>query len=711
MKGVSGGSKRGRDPDIANDLPSAKRQRVDDHALKGAAFASPEVRHTMEQILASLQKDGNSLNLSGFSPATLDGLAPVIPEAALASVTHLILPSNLQALPALCERMRELQRLVIEGFLGSKLDLLKWPGLLQVSGSVSVNTEEIHVHGNVDLALSSDRTTKLRCFRHFDDGQVRRHALPGHSYYKILPGNVMPDLSSLNWVTNFPGTTAPIECRHIARYVLPHLEAKDIPLTPDNGYLGLSSADNLRQKITIDFDARFYNDLKWSCAYHGVSDSQFGLWATQQMEALKEAAKARPLSENQTISKAFYATTSNHAMGLVFRYKPDKDEQFVEILMDTNLTLTHKRNTDNDLANIGAGARQWRFSSLLDPQLMMLYFFDPSSAAVLFVDPSPRADGERPEINLQFADEGIENFSFLFALCGLTDGFKDLRAELQIRYLNETADVASSYKTLQAPRWMGDSYGLAAAVCYGYTDTVRVQMACFRDFLAWYKTIDRSNPANQLPDKFQLRLICPSGTLAQLYAQTAPEHRPAFRVLCDGLLELFKDELISSETCCSLLGEAYHGRSLVEIVLLGQDQETLRITGKLLIALVERRALTLSQSCQMLDSTVSKSGAAVNPLAWIVLSDCTPELFDTYAELLHDLYVTELNQAKDWIYDWLDTPTEPGPPIEKRLADELLLPLLVGRNRDANTTLSNLQTRGTELLATRLLALMKTATG
>jgi hypothetical protein len=94
-----------------------------------------------------------------------------------------------------------------------------------------------------------------------------------------------------------------------------------------------------------------------------------------------------------------------------------------------------------------------------------------------------------------------------------------------------------------------------------------------------------------------------------------------------------------------------------------------------------------------------------------VLSDCTPELFDTYAELLHDLYATELNQAKDWIYDWLDTPTEPGPPIEKRLADELLLPLLVGRNRDANTTLSNLQTRGTELLATRLLALMKTATG
>ncbi len=726
MKGVSGGissgNKRGRSPS-ADELPSAKRQKFsDDTMMKTAdslaefantapADANPECRHAMEQIQASLYKDSNSLDLSGFSAATLDGLAYLIPETALASVTHLTLPANLDTLPALCERMKNLQRLVLQGFLGARLDLLKWPRLQQLSGSVSANTEEIHVPGNVNLALTSQRITKLRCFRHFDDGKVRRHALPGHSYHKVLPGRVLPDLTSLNYATHFAGTTAHIECRHIASYVLPHLEAKDIPQTQDNGYVGISSVDDVRQKITIEYDARFYNDLKSSRAYHGVSDSQFGLWATQQMEALKEAAKTGPSPENQPLSKAYYATTSNHAMCLVFRYKPDKDEQFVEILMDTNLTLTHKRHTDNELNNLGAGARQWRFSSLLDPQLMMLYFFDPSTPALMFVDPSPRADGEPPEVNLQFADEGIENFSYLVMLFGLTEVVKDLRTELAIRYVNETANAASIYNALQAPRCMGDSYGLAAAVILGYADTVRGQMDCIRDFLAWYKTIDRSNPANQLQDKFQLRLICPSGTLAQMYAHTAPEHCAAFRVLCDSLLELYNDELISSETCFSLLGGAYNGRGLVEIVLLRHDPETLRITGKLLTALLERGALTLGQCCQILDSSVAKSGAEAIPLAWKVLNDCTPEVFDAYGALLHDLGATEMNKALDWMYGLLNDVTEPGPHIEKRLADELLLPLLVGPYGDAKTILPTIKSRGTELLANRVLALLEKSKG
>jgi hypothetical protein len=723
MRGVSGGSKRGRDPDIADELPSAKRQKVDDDAMLDAAgilaefadtataYANPEVRHAMEQLLAALKQDPNSLDLSGFSPAVLDRLGPLIPAATLASVSSLTVPANLVALPTLCQRMKGLRQLTLQGFLGTRLDLLQWSGLQQVSGSVSAYTEEIHVQGDVDLALTSTRITKLRCVRHFDDGQVRRHALQGHSYYKVLPGRVMPDLRSLNGHATFAGTTDSIECRHIADYMLPRLEAKANSQTPESGYFGISSADDLQQKISMDSNARFFKDVKSSRAYHCVSNSLFGQWAMQQLEALKEAAKTASAPANQAISKAFYASTSNHAMVLVFRYKPDKEEQFVEIMMDTNLTLTHKRETAKDLSGIGAGARQWRFTSLLHPKLLTTYFVDPSAPALMFVDPDSRAEGERPDINLQFADKGIENISYVFMLYGLTDGVESLRTWLAMRYQDGTADAASCYKVLQALRWHSNWCGMTTAITRGYAETVGVHLDSIRDFLDWYKSSDRTSAAKQLPENFELRLICPSGTLAKLYAQTESEYRPVFRVLSDRLLQLYKEELISSETCYSLLSDTHKGRSLVEVALLAQDAKTLRSAGHLLTAMLERGALTLDQCCRILDNTTGKLDSSNLPLAWIVLGERNPALFNAYAELLHNLCVTERNRPSEWGDDWLATATETDPYIEKKLNNELLLPLLVGGYGDANTTLSNLKARGTELLATRLLALMKTATG
>ncbi len=719
MRGISGGSKRARGTEAPDELPSSKKPKIDDTAMRDAAdsllefadLAAAEANRkhmqAKEWILASIQADPNSLDLSVFSSEALEGVAPLIPEAALASVTHLTLPANLVALPALCERMRGLQRLVLEGFVGSRLDLLSWPGLQQVSGSVSPHTEEIHVQGNVELALTSNRITKLRCFRHFADGEIRRHALPGHSYYKLMPGRWVPDLSSLNGIAPFTGTTTPIECRHIADYVLPHLEAKDIPQTPDNGYAGISSVNDLQQKISFESDVRFDTRMKSSRAYHFVSDSRFGQWAMQQMEALKQAAHARPLPGNQTVSKGFFAASSNHAMNLVFRYKPDKDEQFVEILMDPNLTLTHKRNTENHLTNLGAGARQWRFSSLLQPNLLALYFVDPATPALAFIDPSPRADGEQPEINLQFADEGIENFPYVFMLYGLTEIIESLRTQWAMHYLDGTANVSSIYKALQAPRCRSLGYGLGAAVTHGHVDTVDALMNCISDFLDWYKTSGSNSSTNRLPDDFQRRLICPSGTLTQLYLQTASEHRPAFRVLSERILELYKGKLISSETCVSLLCDSHNGKSLLELAMVRRDPETLRIAGNLLNALLEEGGLTLSQCCQILDSTAGKAGTADIPLAWKVLGGCAPEFFDAYDALLQNLCVTEKNRTTDWIDEWLDTATGPDPHTKRRLDVELLRPLLVGGYGEADTIIPTLKSRGTDLLATRLLRLLE----
>lgn len=716
MKSISGSNKRPRCDDTPGQLPSPKKQRVRQNELMEAATgllaladslptqAATDRRQAMARIEASLREDRNSLDLSGFSPQVLAAVSTDIPASALAEVRQLTLPANLHALPGMCEQMKELQHLSLEDYLGTCLDLRKWPQLQQLSGSVSAKTEEIHVWGNVDLALTSDRISKLRCFRHFDDGTRRCHALPGHAYYKTLPGRSQPDLRMMNSVTSFAGTALPIVCRHIANYVLPHLAAKNIPQAPGNGYAGIVSPDDLQKNISLETDQHFRKAVWSSRAYHGVSDSRFGLWAMQQLTELKQAADTMPLAEDQVLSKSFYAISSNHAMVLVLRYKPHKDEQFVEIMMDPNLTVTHRRNTEHHLTEIGTGARQWRFSALLQPTGLASYFFDPSNPALMFIDPSPRAEGEAPVVSLEFAEEGMENLSYTFLCFGVTEGIECLGARLRELYTSGKMNAACVVPILEAARWQSNVCGLSAAVLEGFPEALTLQMSIVEDFLFWHKTFHVGDVENPLPKDVERRLILPRMSLAELHTRTRPGHRPAFHALAEGILDLYKKELISSDTCFSLLCEQHRGRNLIETAILAHDSATLGTAGSLLAVLLECGAVNLEQCRQALDS--QQPGTDRAPLSWAIVTDSPPDLRATHARLLRDLCTAERNRQIDWSGDWLSSILEHDPAIDESLDEELLLPLLTGQRSDAEGSFSRLQSEGKGDLAGRLRELL-----
>lgn len=710
MRPLSPGGKRLRDDDSAQ--PPAKKQKTDrdsmaesaDDLLEFAAIAGTqsllECRHAVDVINAALCSNSGSLDLSGFSPATLAAASALIPDAALNKLRHLILPENLSVLPELCNKMQGLQQLELRGFSGRKLDLLKWPQLQQVSGSVATTTDEVHVHSNVDIALTTRRLTKLRCHRVMDNGQVRIHALPGQAYYKTMPGRSQPDFQSLNARTTFPGTPYFILCRHIAEYVHPHLTAKDLPATAENGYLGISTLDDLEQKISPDSDQRFFAELRCSRAYHCVSDTGFGRWVSEQLRELQQAARSEGSRDGQTLSRAFYAISSNHAMVLVLRHKPGSDEQFVEIMMDPNLTLTHMRQADDRLDKIEAAG----FSKLLPPQTLDHYFLPNIMPALVFIDPRPRTDGRAPEFNMKHADQGLENLYPVFLGCGIPVGIERFGARLTEIYGKTKQGAASIFNALQANHWQMGSFGLEHAVMSGHAEAVNAHFRLIEDFLTWQQTIDPHDETNQLPEDFCLQLIRPLKNLAQIYALTPAENRAALHAMMEGLNRLYDQKLIPAEACMVLLHERFNDQNLMEAALWIHDEATVRGTGKLLSQLLSQRAIDLSQCGKILDSSCGSPVAAIEPRCRTVLRDCSPSMMDTFAELLTNLRQAAIDNLGNAFDELLGLPHLVRDDFDK----QLVMPLLF-RGNEASDQIAQLRMQGDERLADRLARLIESA--
>ena len=437
MRGVSSGDKRIRDLDNPNDLPPSKKQKSH-HDLKPDAFnlleftdlANAEVRqdciNAQEKILKFLLDNPESLDVSSLSPATLTAFPSGALGSAASAVKRLVLPEHLYSLPAICDAMPELQELILRGYSGRELNLLKWVQLQQVSGLVSVITEDIYLNSTANISLTTHRMTKLRCHRLLDNGDFRSHALPGQSYYKTLRGRSQPDLQSMNGMTAFSGTEFPILCRHIAAYVLPHLQLKDIANESENGYLGISDLTDLPKKVSQELDMQFYAHLQSSRAYHCVSASKFGLWASAQFKELQNTSRKDSSGHKENLSKSYYACSSNHSLVLVLRYKPDSDEKFVKIMMDPNHTLTHMRQSDYQVDQV----QHKNFSNLIPPHLYDLYFFPDSVPSLLLVDSEPKENNESPNVNWAFFDQGLENFFPIFLACGIPQGIESYGTRL-----------------------------------------------------------------------------------------------------------------------------------------------------------------------------------------------------------------------------------------------------------------------------------------
>jgi hypothetical protein len=707
MRGISSGDKRFRDLDNPNDLPPSKKQKSH-HDLKSDALnlleftdiTNAEVRqdciNAREKILKFLRDNPESLDVSSLSPATLTAFPSGALGSAASAVKRLVLPEHLYSVPAICDEMPALQELILRDYSGRQLNLLKWVQLRQVSGSVSVITEDIYLNSTANISLITPRMTKLRCHRLLDNGDFRSHALPGQSYYKTLRGRSQPDLQSMNCRATFTGTDVRILCRHIAAYVLPHLQLKDIANDSGNGYLGISDLSDLPKKISQDLDMQFYAHLQSSRAYHCVSDSQFGLWASAQFKELQNTSRKDSSGHKENLSKSYYACSSNHSLVLVLRYKPDSDEKFVMIMMDPNQTLTHIRQSEHQVDQV----QYKKFSNLIPPHLYDLYFFPDSVPSLLLVDSAPRAKNESPNVNWEFFDQGIENFFPIFLACGISQGIESYGTSLQQIYKSKTQTAISIFKTLTAASWKIDVYAIEQAVTLGYTETIKAHLQLIEDFLTWHTTLDPYDVGNQLPEDAGLHMILPSKSIMQMYQLTSVVYRPALHTIIDGISRLYGRGLISSEACLILLQDQFEDQTLMEAALRGHDEETVRRVGSLLCQLLSSGAIDFKQSVDIMDRRIGGPNSTSEPLSWTVLRDCETSMLEAYADLLAKLRSAaevERHFAPADFLDWLR--------INQSAADEGLIASLLFPSSDKEAHLRVLQQQGDLLLAERLLTL------
>lgn len=704
MRGVSSGDKRIRDLDNPDDLPPSKKQKTH-HDLKSDALnllefadlanakARQDCINAQEKILKFLRDNPESLDLSSLSPATLTDFPSGALGSAASAVKRLVLPEHLYSVPAICDEMPALQELILRGYSGRQLNLLKWAQLQQVSGSVSVMTEDIYLNSTANISLITPRMTKLRCHRLLDNGDFRIHALPGQSYYKTLRGRSQPDLQSMNGMTTFTGTDVPILCRHIAAYVLPHLQLKDIANDSENGYLGISDLSDLPKKISQDLEMQFYAHLQSSRAYHCVSDSQFGLWASAQFKELQNTSRKDSSGHKENLSKSYYVCSSNHSFVLVLRYKPDSDEKFVKIMMDPNQTLTHIRQSEYQVDQV----QYKKFSNLIPAHLHDLYFFPHSVPSLLLIDSDSRPNNEKPEVNWAFFDQGIENFFPIFLACGIPQGIESYGTSLQQIYKSKTQTAISIFKTLTAAVWNIDLYAIEQAVTSGYTETIKAHLQLIEDFLTWHTTLDPYEVGNQLPENAGLHMILPSKSIVEMYQLTSVVHRPALHAIIDGISRLYGRGLISSETCLIVLQDELNDQTLMEAALRGHDGETVRRMGSLLYQLLSNGAIDFKQCVNIMDRRIGNPNSTLEPLSWTVLRDCETSMFATYADLLAKLRAAaEVEQhfaSVDFI-EWLN--------VEQPSAEEALIAPLLFPPGDKEAHLIVLQQQGDLLLAERL---------
>ena len=707
MQRVSSGAKRIRGLDNLDDLPASKKQKtrsdLGSDALRLWEFANlanteviQDCINAREKILKLLRDNPDSLDVSWLSPATLAALPTGALGSAASSVKSLVLPEHIHSLPAICDEMPALQELILRGYNGRQLNLLKWLQLQQVSGSVSVITEDIYLNSTANISLTTPRMTKVRCHRLMDNGDFRIHALPGQSYYKTLRGRSQPDLQSMNSMATFTGTDVPIVCRHIAAYVLPHLRLKDIANESENGYLGISDLNDLPAKISQDLDKQFYAQLQSSRAYHCVSDSQFGLWASAQFKELQNTSQKDSLEPKKNVSKSYYACSSSHSFVLVLRYKPNSDEKFVKIMMDPNQTLTHIRQSEYQVNQV----QYKNFSNLIPACLHDLYFFPHSAPSLLLIDSDPRANNEKPDVNWAFFDQGLENFFPMFLACGIPQGIESYGTRLIEIYKDKKQTAISIFEILRATFCNQDSSAIEQAVTSGYTETVKAYLQLIEDFLAWHTTLDPYDAGNQLPEDAGLRMILPSKSIVQMYQLTGVVDRPALHAVIDGISRLYGRGLISSEACLILLQDQFEDQTLMEAALRWHDEETTRRVGGLLCQLLSNGAIDFKQCVNIMDGQIGDPNSTLEPLSWTVLRDCEISMLETYADLLAELLKAAQSEKYFGSVDFTDWLLMNRPSTDEALIAPLLFP-----DGDKAAYLGILQQQGDFLLAERLIKL------
>ena len=713
MDSISRGTKRSHPGDVtAESAPLAKRARPAEEPAaaealtllsEGTTTLLPfDVVHAIGAINTTLLNGERWLDLSSLPAAALANVPDDALDAAIGQIESLMLPDPLVELPPFCSRMRSLQILHLRGYCGRLLDLTALPALTRLQGRAHSVLDEIWLNDRALIELSAPgRVSKVRCFRVRDGMIIGQHALPGHAYYKTLAGSRLPDLRNLNHSTCFPGTEMPITCSDITQYVNDAIRRQTVH--PHDTYLGISDPASLAALADGATRRKFFESITTSTSYHYVDDTNFGLWAMQQLAQMRAAVAADMDTDTDTpdlsassgslatatqdSTRIFFALTGKHAMSLVLRYKPGTPERFVAILMDPNQTLTHRRIEENLLSRVNSPTRPWQISGLLPDGVVPNYLPPAARPAWLFVDTVRRADGERAQVDLSHLAEINGDVMYALALCAQGEGIAAAGRWLLDSYRKGDVDAASVFGALTAERVLDSReshcFGMQLILHCGHAEATAALVRVITDFArAVYERSGLDVANGRIPADFCPALMRPGegptfGLAALYLPQTSgtAATQATFLAYAEGLATMLDEQLISTDACAKLLTEAWASWNILECALLRADAATFTAFGKLLLRLHRDGAIDLEQCGEML------GGAQLPvPMLWTICNQGWSPALQACADLLNELAMQErLRTPVTDVVDFFNLEVAlPAEESATRICRVLLDPLLFG---------------------------------
>jgi hypothetical protein len=613
---------------------------LDDPRRRDLSAATQEA---LRFVNASLQRHCPLLDLSHVHGADIASLPTGLIHPAIHTVQTLILPSGLKRLPSFCLQLSNLQRLDIPGFAGSELDLRSLSGLRELSGSATQIFKRLFVNVLADIRFQApDAESKIRIDRYDGDQLRQQHALPSHPYFKVLPGNAMPDFTRLNGKSYFAGTHTKIVCNSIAPDVLYRRLSPFASGWKKIGYFGITDAASLSATIT-EAKLQFYeNALTNSGGYALVGNEKFSAWLRTQFEVMLEKEKASPTSTpaNQLV-RGLRVFSSNHELHFLLMIKPGPVPTFIAEMYDPNLTLTHRKMVANRLEQIIDPKKPWRLTDFISKERMTAYMRGNESAVLCFAGMDQRTPGQTvtPEFWLSESDWCHPDIMFDLVDFQLASHIRPYWQELVSQYQQKKISLSALHSVLD-----GHANNTVASIrdvatnCMLESNHALVAdefAACIASFAELYFLASPSEK-HGLPDDAVRRLFAPIHSWSRFIAQISGKNKASlykYFSLANRLLD--KHHIPESDVLALLSAKNSEGNGAIAAALQANDVDSLRLLGTLLKTLIARGTLSANDALALIgNSSDPTTPNPTPPLIWQVCAMGSTELVHELASLL-----------------------------------------------------------------------------
>ncbi len=578
----------------------------------------PAAQEALCSVNHALEGGGALLDLSHLTPAALGDLPIALIHPAIHAVQTLILPAGLTRLPSFCQDLGALQRLDIPGFAGRSIDARGLRSLRELQGSARGDFHRIYLNTLSEVRFQAPATTsKIRVYR-FDHVQrlVQSHALPSHSYFKVLPGNTFPDLVNLNAEACFPGTNILIQCGTIAPEILHRRLSPRASDWKSNGYFGITDGASLSRTLAVGKDSQYEAALGNSDRYALVSDAKFAEWLCKQFNAMLNDASgsSHQPSQHDRLVRGMRVFSSAHEMHLVLIIKKHPVTEFIAEFYDPNFSRTHKRRVANRLEEIADPQRPWSLNDFADKDYLRGYMRGAPSGLLCFAGVGQRKPGQQIESELWLAESDWPHPDIMYTLVDmqLASQIRPYWTKLFAQYEKKDISLSAMFKVLDShchnTAFPHHSTAISNTLYANGLSTVEAFIACIASFAAASAAAPLAE-RQALPEHSLRQLLAPAASWSQMLTDIPPDKKAGLRqylVLANRLpnqAQIEADDVIALLSATNLAGLNAIGAALAT-----NDPESLKLLGMLVTSLVHRGALNAVDALMLIGGSPAAPG-------------------------------------------------------------------------------------------------------